>query len=211
MSSHHIRQPFTLNRYSAFASILVVAIVLSRLGIAQAENERVNQRMEGFDAYMAKILKDWNAPGIGVAVVSEDRLKFAKGYGYRDYGKKLPFTPKTMVQIASNTKLFTAVAAGLLVEEGKLTWAKPVSELVPGIQSHRYQLDSTVTLRDMLAHRTVITRHDTIWYRSDDTRKELFGKLKYMQPKVPLRTAFLYNNMMYAAAGYMIGLQTGQT
>src|SRR5688500_1820821 len=176
MSSHHIRQPFTLNRYSAFASILVVAIVLSRLGIAQAENERVNQRMEGFDAYMAKVLKDWNAPGIGVAVVSEDRLVFAKGYGYRDYGKMLPFTPGTMVQIASNTKLFTAVASGMLVSEGKLTWDKPVRESVPAIQFANDQLNATITLRDMLAHRTGITRHDTIWYRSDDSRKELFGK-----------------------------------
>jgi len=160
---------------------------------------------------MEKILKDWNAPGIGVAVVSEDRLVFAKGYGYRDYGKKLPFTPHTLCQIASNTKLFTAVAAGSLVEEGKLAWDKPVREAVPVIQFYSDHLNTNVSLRDMLAHRTGITRHDTIWYRSDDTRKELFGKLKYMEPKVPLRTAFLYNNMMYAAVGYLIELQSGQT
>jgi CubicO group peptidase (beta-lactamase class C family) len=198
-------------RYFVFVSIVAVVIAVSRADSAEGQDDRVRRRMDGFDDYMAKILKDWNAPGIGVAVVSEDRLVFAKGYGYRDYGKKLPFTPLTMVQIASNTKLFTAVAAGLLVEEGKLTWDKPVRESVPSIQFHSDQLNSTVTLRDMLAHRTGITRHDTIWYRSDDSRRELFGKLRYMEPKVPLRTAFLYNNMMYAAAGYLIELQTGQT
>ena len=46
----------------------------------------------GFDEFMAKTLKDWNAPGIGVGVVVGDKLVFAKGYGYRDYEKKLPFT-----------------------------------------------------------------------------------------------------------------------
>src|SRR5262245_5044235 len=180
-------------------------------GVAWGQEARVKERMEGFDGYMEKILKDWNAPGVGVAVVSEDKLVFAKGYGYRDYGKKLPFTPQTMCQIASNTKLFTAVTAGLLVSEGKLTWDKPVRESVPVIQFSSDHLNTNVSLRDMLAHRTGITRHDTIWYRSDDSRKELFGKLKYMEPKVPLRTAFLYNNMMYAAVGYLVELQSGKT
>ena len=63
----------------------------------------------------------------------------------------------------------------------------------------------------MLSHRTGITRHDTIWYQSDDTRKELFDKLKYLEPKEPLRQIFLYNNMMYAAVGYLIELQSGKT
>ena len=80
------------------------------------------------------MLKDWNAPGVGVGIVVGDKLVFAKGYGYRDYGKKLPFTPTTLCPIASNTKLFTAVGAGMLVEEGKLTWDKPVRQSVPAIR-----------------------------------------------------------------------------
>src|SRR5574341_1014937 len=80
----------------------------------------VSQKLAGFDAFMEKTLKDWNAPGIGVGIVVGDKLVFAKGYGYRDYEKKLPITSQTMLPIAANTKLVTAVAAGFLVEEGKL-------------------------------------------------------------------------------------------
>ena len=118
----------------AFALLVVLALFASlapRLA-AQAQDPAVVKKLGNFDAYMAKVLKDWNVPGIGVGIVKGDKLVFAKGYGYRDYGKKLPFTPATLQQIASNTKLFTAVAAGLLVEEGKLTWDKPVRESVPG-------------------------------------------------------------------------------
>jgi CubicO group peptidase (beta-lactamase class C family) len=176
-----------------------------------AEDINVSQRLEGFDAYMAKTLKDWNAPGAGVAIVVNDKLVFAKGYGYRDYEKKLPFTPGTMSPIASNTKLFTAVAAGMLVEEGKLTWDKPVRQSVPAIRFYNDQLDNSVTLRDMLSHRTGITRHDTIWYKSDFTRKELFEKLVYLEPQEPIRETFLYNNLMFAAVGYLIELQSGKT
>jgi CubicO group peptidase (beta-lactamase class C family) len=194
-------------RRLATAGLLVFALACS----AAAQGIDVAQKLDGFDAYMAKTLKDWNAPGVGVGIVVNDKLVFAKGYGYRDYEKKLPFTAGTMSPIASNTKLFTAVAAGMLVEEGKLTWDKPVRESVPSIRFYNDQLNNTVTLRDMLSHRTGITRHDTIWYKSDFTRKQLFEKLVYLEPQEPMRQTFLYNNLMFAAVGYLIELQSGKT
>src|SRR5215813_2755426 len=179
-------------------------------GSAAAQAMNVAHALEGFDAYMAKILKDWNAPGVGVGIVVHDKLVFAKGYGFRDYEKKLPFTPATMSPIASNTKLFTAVAAGMLVEEGKLSWDKPVRESVPTIQFYNDQLNSNVTLRDMLSHRTGVTRHDLIWFKSPFARKELFDKLKYLEPQEPMRETFLYNNLMFAAVGQIIELKSGK-
>ena len=176
----------------------------------RAQQPSLEARLEGFDAYMAQVLKDWNVPGIGVGIVVKDKLVFAKGYGYRDYGKKIPFTPATTQPIASNTKLFTAVAAGLLVDEGKLDWDKPIRQYVPGIKFHNDDLDRTVTVRDMLSHRTGITRHDSIWYKSDFTQKDLFERLKYLEPSEPPRSVFLYNNMMYAGAGYSIELLSGK-
>lgn len=172
----------------------------------------ITGRLQGFDAYMEKLLKDWNAPGLGVGIVVEDRLLLAKGYGYRDYEKKLPFTPKTLFPIGSNTKLFTAVAAGMLVEEGKLSWDKPLRDAVPEIRFYNNELNNSVTLRDMLAHRTGITRHDGIWYQRDSfTRQDIFNRIKYLEPAAPLRQMFLYNNLMYAAVGYIIELQSGKT
>jgi CubicO group peptidase (beta-lactamase class C family) len=178
---------------------------------AKPQDIDVTKKLTGFDDYMAKVLKDWNGPAIGVGIVVGDKLVFAKGYGYRDYENKLPFTPGTVCPIASNTKLFTAISAGMLVEEGKLTWDKPVRESVPSVRFYNEQLNNSVTLRDMLSHRTGITRHDTIWYKSDFTRKELFDRLKYLEPQEPMRTTFLYNNLMFAAVGYMIELESGKT
>ena len=191
----------------AFACLLVFFLAVG----AAAQEINVTEKLAGFDDYMAKTLKDWNAPGVGVGIVVNGKLVFAKGYGYRDYEKKLPFTAETVVPIASNTKLFTAVAAGMLVDEGKLTWDKPVRDSVPSIRFYNDQLNNQITLRDMLSHRTGITRHDTIWYKSDFTRKELFEKLVYLEPEQPMRQTFLYNNLMFAAAGYIIQLQSGKT
>jgi CubicO group peptidase (beta-lactamase class C family) len=193
-----------------FKNLFVAVLMAATSCLAQPSSIDPLKAMDGFDDYMVKVLKDWNGVGVGVAVVSGDKLVFAKGYGYRDYGKKLPFTPRTMVQIASNTKLFTAVSAGMLVEEGKLSWDAPVRDSVPSVKFYNDNLTSSVTLRDMLSHRTGITRHDSIWFQSDFTRKQLYERLVYLEPQVPMRTLFLYNNLMYVATGYMIELQSGQ-
>lgn len=195
----------------AIMCILILALVINLQSQTQKKERETSKRLQGFDSYMEKIVKDWNVPGIGVGIVVDDKLVFTRGYGYRDYEKKLPFTATTLCPIASNTKLFTAVAAGLLVEEGKLSWDKPVRDAVPSIRFFNDALNSTITLRDMLAHRTGITRHDMIWYKSDFTRKELYERLKFLEPKEPLRVTFLYNNMMYAATGYIIELQSGKS
>ena len=190
--------------------MISLALLLMISGLAaRAQDPDVTAKLQGFNSYMEQVLKDWNTPGIGVGIVVKDKLVFAKGYGYRDYENKLPFTPTTLFQIASNSKLFTAVAAGMLVEEGKLSWDKPVREAVPTIQFYNDQLNSNVTLRDMLSHRTGVTRHDLIWFKSPFTRKELFEKLKYLEPQEPMRTTFLYNNLMFSAVGEIIELKSG--
>ena len=171
----------------------------------------VDARLKGFDDYRAQVMRDWNAPGIGIGIVVKDKLVFAKGYGFRDFGKKLPYTPTTTQPIASNSKLFTAVAVGLLVEEGKLRWDEPIKRFVPGIRFYNDDLDRSVTIRDMLSHRTGVTRHDAIWYKSAFTRRELWDRLRYLEPAAPIRTTFLYNNLMYTAAGQVVEELSGLT
>jgi hypothetical protein len=63
----------------------------------------------------------------------------------------------------------------------------------------------------MLAHRTGISRHDLIWYKSDFSRKELYERLKYLEPSQPVRQGFLYNNLMYVSSGYIIELLSSKT
>lgn len=190
---------------------ILLGVVLVVCGVAaRGQDADIAKKLQGFDAYMEQTLKDWNTPGVGLGIVVGDKLVFVKGYGYRDYEKKLPFTAKTMQPIASNSKLFTAVAAGMLVEEGKLTWDKPIKLSVPEIEFYNDQLNSNVTLRDMLSHRTGVTRHDLIWFKSPFTRKELFGRLKYLEPQEPMRETFLYNNLMFAAVGQIIEMKSGK-
>ncbi|GAA4045686.1 hypothetical protein GCM10022409_34730 [Hymenobacter glaciei] len=189
----------------------LLGLLLVGASQANAQKLDVRKRLSGFDKTVGQMLKEWNVPGCGIAVVVKDKLVFAQGYGFRDLEKKLPVTPTTLFPIASNTKLFTASAVGLLVEEGKLDWDQPVKKYVPQIQFYNDDLTANITMRDMLSHRTGMSRHDRIWSGSSFSRQELFDRLKYLEPSLPLRQGYLYNNMMYAAAGHIVELLSGQT
>ena len=200
-----------VRRISLATFALAAVITFISVRVSAQQQESIESRLQGFDAYMEQVMKDWNAPGIGIGIVQGDKLVFAKGYGYRDYGKKLPYTVNTTQPIASNSKLFTAVTIGMLVEEGKLRWDEPVKKFVPGIRFYNDDLDRSVTIRDMLSHRTGVTRHDAIWYKSTFTRRELWDRMRYLEPTAPIRTKFLYNNLMYTAAGQIVEELSGET
>ncbi|MFM0644925.1 serine hydrolase [Paraburkholderia bryophila] len=162
------------------------------------------------DEYMQALIRDWHAPGVGVSVVRNDQIVLTRGYGYRDAANLLSFTPSTLFPIASNTKLFTAIAAGLLVERGLLSFDEPIRNAVPSLRFYDPSLDAAVTLRDMLGHRTGVPRYDMIWDDSDYSTKELFERIRFMKPVAPLRSRMIYNNMMYEAVGHIIELMSGK-
>ncbi len=193
------------------AGMMLSALLILLPLLTAAQNIDVQKNLKGFDKTVEQILKDWNVPGCGIGIVVKDKLVFAQGYGYRDLENRLPVTPNTLFQIASNTKLFTSTAMGFLVEEGKIDWDKPVRNYVPQLQFFNDELNASVTIRDMLSHRTGISRHDAIWVRSDFSRKELFDRIKYLEPSIPFRSGALYNNMMYVAAGQSLEYLSGLT
>lgn len=163
------------------------------------------------DRYLDSLLKDWNIPGLALGIVYKDQLIYAKGYGYRDVEKKLTVDSKTIFPIASNTKLFTATAAAMLAEEGKLSLDKPARTYLPSLNFNNDELNTKVTLRDMLSHRTGLPRYDGIWVASPFTRKETVAKVAYMKPILGFREGYIYNNMMFASAGAVLEAVTGKS
>ena len=107
----------------------------------------------------------------------------AKGYGVRRLGESAPVDAQTLFGIASNTKVFTATALGLLVEEGKIEWDAPVSPLSAGFQMWDPCVTRELTVRDLLVHRSGLGlgagdccggRHSTY------DRKEIARRLRFI-------------------------------
>ena len=135
-----------------------------------------------FDGFVAQALKDWNVPGVAIAVVQDGHVMLIKGYGYRDVKKQLPVTPKTLFAIGSATKSFTVTSLGILVDEGKLDWDRPVREYLPNFRLQDEFATERMTARDLVTHRSGLPRHDLVWYNSPSSRAELVDRLRYLEP-----------------------------
>ena len=167
-----------------------------------AQKQKADNPFDGLDTAFARVLKDWHAAGFAVAVVKKNNIIYSKGFGYKDYEKKLPVTPQTLFAIGSCTKAFTASLLGMLREEGKVDFDKPVRDYLPELTFYRGELNEHVTLRDMMCHRTGLPRHDFSWYYfQTPSRDSLIARIQYMEPFTGLREKWYYNNFMFLAQG----------
>ena len=171
----------------------------------------VKEALQGFDEVIAEALKTFNVPGMALAIVKEDRIVFAQGFGFRDVENKLPVTPNTLMAIGSSTKAFTTYAMGILVDQGKLEWDAPVRNFIPWFRLQDTFMSERITPRDMVTHRSGLPRHDLVWYNNfTSSREELVRSLAHLQPSADLRERFQYNNLMFLTSGYLIETLTGK-
>ena len=178
---------------------------------AQGQAPTFKKELPKVDPYIQQLMTEWGVAGSAVSIVHKDKVIFSKGFGYRDVANKLPVTTKTLFGIASNTKLFTSIAAAMLHEEKKLDLDKPVRTYMPELHFATGELDEKLTLRDMLSHRSGVPRWDGVWEGSGHTLQEILDRLQYMEPTKGFREGYLYNNNMYAAAGAVTAKVNGTT
>ncbi|MBI5856514.1 MAG: serine hydrolase [Sphingobacteriales bacterium] len=186
-----------------FASLLLFANIYSQ--------SPTDPRLKGLDTFALKVLKDWHAAGVTIAVVEKNKVIYTGGFGYRDMDKKLPVTENTQFAIGSCSKAFTASILGMLVNDGKADLDKPVKNYLPELKFQNEYTNDHATLRDMMCHRTGLPRHDVSWYASWATRNELLERIQYMEPTAELRAKWQYNNFMFLAQGVVIEKLTGKS
>ena len=166
-----------------------------------------------FDAYVRRVMRTFTVPGLSVAIVKDGKVVLAKGYGVRRMGDPAPADEHTRFGIASNTKLFTATALALLVEEGKLEWDAPVIRYLPWFAMHDPYVTRELSIRDLLVHRSGLGlgAGDLLWWPpSTYDRKEIARRLRYIPPATSFRSAYAYDNVLYTVAGDVIEAVSGQ-
>ena len=191
--------------------LLLLALPVLFLQSVPAQNAKPDKRLAGLDTLVSRVLHDWHAPGVSIAVVEKNRVVFTGGFGFRDVANKLPVTPNTLYAIGSCTKAFTASMIGMLAAEGRLDIDKPVRTYLPELKFANEYLNDHVTLRDMMSHRTGLPRHDLSWYGASAGRNELMRRIEYLQPTAELRAKYQYNNFMFMSVGIVIEKITGKS
>jgi CubicO group peptidase (beta-lactamase class C family) len=155
--------------------------------------------------------QDLHISGLSLAVVKEDRVILARGFGLRDREKKIPADERTLYGVGSTTKAFTTMLCAMLADEGKLSFADRPAKFLPWFHFKDPAADANATLRDLLCHRTGLTRNDVAWVGTEATREQLLRSVAEIEPQQPFfergadgksgKGAWQYNNCMFLCAG----------
>jgi CubicO group peptidase (beta-lactamase class C family) len=171
------------------------------------------------DAVVAAAMRTFSVPGMAVAIVKDGKTILTKGYGVRC----LPDGPRpceggvdeeTLFPIASNTKVFTALALGLLVEAKRLEWDAPVTRYLPWFRLSNPFVTAELTVRDLLVHRSGLSlgAGDLLWWPpSTYTRRQIAERLQFLPLSTSFRSAYAYDNVLYLVAGEVIEVVSGQS
>src|SRR5262245_21250736 len=201
-----------VNRFIRPATPFIATIVLAAT-VARAQNKAPTPPSD-LDAYVARAMKTFEVPGLALTIVKDGQTVVAKGYGVRKLGEPTPVDSRTLFGIASNTKVFTATALGLLVEEGKIEWDAPVVRYLPAFAMWDPYVTHELTVRDLLVHRSGLGlgAGDLLWWPpSTYNRKEVASRLRFIQPATSFRSAYAYDNVLYLVAGEVIEAVSGQS
>ncbi len=183
----------------------------SPVAVAETAPAPPQELFAGFDEFVAATMKEWKVPGLAIAVIKDGKVVLSKAYGTRDIESGAPVTPQTLFAIGSISKSFTATALGMLVDEGKLEWDKPLRNYLPDFMLHDPVATERFTPRDLVTHRSGLPRHDLVWYGSDLTREEMYQRLRYLEPSRDFRSAYQYQNLMFLTAGILVERLSGMT
>jgi CubicO group peptidase (beta-lactamase class C family) len=165
------------------------------------------------DDYILHAMQTFDVPGVGVAVVKDGEVVFAKGYGVRKLGETTSVDSHTLFGIGSNTKAFTTASLGILVDEGGLSWDDRVVDRLPGFQMYDPYVTHEMTIRDLLTHRSGLGlgAGDLLFFPpSSYTRDDIIAKLRYIKPESSFRSKYAYDNLLYMVAGQIIPAVTGK-
>lgn len=189
--------------------ILVLALISVSVTV---KAQKKDPRFEGLESIVNQILKEWNVPGVSIAVVEKNKVLFTGGFGYRDFESKKPVTANTQFAIGSCTKAFTAALLSYEMKERNLDLDAPINSYLPELKFYTNELTANVTVRDLLCHRTGLPRNDFSWYSGyAASRDSLLHVIRYFEPNAPLRQSFQYNNYMYLVIGRLLEKLNGSS
>ncbi|MBK8023814.1 MAG: serine hydrolase [Chloroflexi bacterium] len=172
--------------------------------VAQGVPTVTAEMLAQFEAMTQEELDYFHIPGAAVAVVQDDEIVYARGFGVRDLETGAPFTTQTQMRIGSTTKSMTSMMIATLVDDGLLNWDTPVTELLPGFATPDAALTARLTVADLMSMETglIATQPDAMYWDEMTSVDDLLAIVAHQRLESDLHTRYSYNNEVYASVGY---------
>jgi CubicO group peptidase (beta-lactamase class C family) len=162
-------------------------------------------RIAQMKEFVETSMKQLGIPGVSVAFIDSGKVVYEGGFGVRELGKPEPVDENTLFMAASNTKGMTTLFLAELVDEKKLKWDQPVTEVYPSFKLGNADTTKRVLVKNLICACTGLPRQDLEWIFDfrNATPASTFTLLANMQPTSKFGEVFQYSNLMASAAGYV--------
>jgi len=165
-------------------------------------SEQVTHAVQELEKLAEKQINENALPGLAIAVVFQDNVVYAKGFGVRDVNSKAPVDADTVFQLASLSKSIGSTVVAELVGEGKITWDSKLSVLDPTFEMFDPWVTREIAIRDMYAHRSGLPAHaGDLLEDLEFTRAEILYRLRYQHPDSSFRSHYAYTNFGMTEGG----------
>ncbi len=198
-------------------SILIITFLFAPIAQAQStisNHPDVVSNIKLLEAWIESQMAYRGLPGMSVGVVYENKVVWARGFGYSNLEKKTPATPATIYRMASVTKTFTATAIMQLRDAGKLNLDDPVAKYLPWFKVKSEFNDAPViTIRHLLTHTSGLPRESAFPYWSDNnfpTAEQMKAMLPNQEAVFAPETKWKYSNLALALAGEIVAAVSGE-
>jgi CubicO group peptidase (beta-lactamase class C family) len=170
-----------------------------------------NDRLQEIGAYL-KRMGDADIFSGAIVVARDGKPVFAQGYGYADREKKLPNTVDTPFLMGSINKLFTSLAVGQLVEQGKLSYEDPLAKFLPDFPDP--ESAKKIRIKHLLSHTSGLARgepsQDPDVIDPQTSINAMVDAFDRKPPAFEPGTKMAYSNMGFVLLGRVIETVTGQ-
>ncbi|MGH9945065.1 MAG: serine hydrolase, partial [Pyrinomonadaceae bacterium] len=164
------------------------------------------------ERFITHEMADKELPALSIALVDDQQIVWARGFGFADPKNKTPATAETVYRVGSVSKLFTDIAVMQLVEQGKLDLDAPVTRYLPDFRP-RHSSGKPITLRQLMSHRSGLVREPPVGHYFDPDEPSLARTIASLNQTALVyapETRTKYSNAAIAAVGYVLERTQGQ-
>jgi CubicO group peptidase (beta-lactamase class C family) len=177
----------------------------SRESFAGKKSNKLDEaRIAELGRFIERGEKETGVPGVSLGLIQDGKVIFAGGFGAKELDGSEKPDGDTLFMIASNTKALTTLMLAKLVNEHRLTWDTPVTQLFPNFKLGDAETTRSVLVKHLICACTGMPRQDLEWFfeYGKMTPENSLTLLGTMRPTSKFGELFQYSNLMAAAAGY---------
>ena len=193
--------------------LAVLAVALSPLAPRRSPAQATVSPADAYAAVAGRLehvisreMRIHGLPAVSIALIDDQRVVWARGFGYANPADSTPATAETVYRVGSVSKLFTDIGIMQLVERGTLDLDAPVSRYLPEFRP-RNPYGKAVTLRQLMSHRSGLVREPPLGSYFDSTSPPLAATVASLNRTTlvyPPATRTKYSNAAIATVGYVL-------